>query len=295
VPKKLHRLFFLLLLIFGLIKTSFGQSNTSVVNLNFGKVKPVASVIHNQKIPAAFATEKVNGMQIEVAELLSGTTAKHRLPANRMRLLLGDRAFQLSSSVINIGFDQLISKTALNNLGLELKLMPEDHSDLYTGTILFKTWVDCNGVKKWQSALEVKLTVEIQPWLKIQTDSDPVFLEPVNYTDFGLANLRPLRIRIAANTSWLLGCKLSDSVGGPRMTVKIPTGQSGLQILNQNLAVTTERQNLAAGTAPTAVGSYWREILLVIAINDFRIYPSREYTIPLEFTLLSWDGKNAIP
>jgi hypothetical protein len=290
VSKKLNHLLLLILMVSGLTKPSLSQAAAYVINLNFGKAKPLETVILNQMVPAVFAAEKLDGIQIEVTESLSGTTVKQKIPDSRIRLLLDGRPFQLATSTFAIDFDHQIKTADSINLGLELKLNPKDHSDLYTGTILLKTWANRNGKKKWQKAFKIKLTVEVQPWIKIQADPKQVTLDQVNYTGFRLANLQPLRIRIAANTDWVLGCNLDAADCGLRPTVRIQSGQTGLQILNTTLAVTAKRQNLAVGAA-----AHWREILLGIEINDFHKYPSSEYTIPLRFTALVWDRKTAIP
>jgi hypothetical protein len=287
---------FLILIIFSLLKLPAANAMDYSTALNFDKAKPIKTLTLTKSIPTTFAAEKVDGVQIEVNEPLSGANVKQTIPAVRMRLLLNGHSFQLANSTVTINFADQIKTANLINLALALTINPEDRADYYTGKITLKTWVNETAGKKWQNIVAIKLAVEIQPWIKMQCDSNQIVLDQVNYSQAHLANLQPLHLLIASNSNWILTCRLNDINCELRPKVKIISGQTNrLQVFNQNQGITVNRQNLASGTATATSNSYWLNLGVEIELTDVIKYAAKEYNIPLQFTVLLWDGKSAIP
>jgi hypothetical protein len=287
---------FLILIIFNLIKLPFANAMDYSTALNFDKIKPVETMALTQPIPTAFAAEKVDGIQIEVNEPLSGVNAKQNIPAVRMRLLLNGRPFQLANSAVTINFADQIKTADLINLALELTIKPEDRADNYTGKIVLKTWINGTSGKEWKDSVMIKLTVKIQPWIKMHCETNQIILDQASYHKANLTNLQPLYLQIASNSNWVLTCNLNGTDCELRPKVKIISGKTNqLQVINQNSGITANRQNLAVGTATTTSNSYWLDLGIGLEITDVIKYAAKEYNIPLQFTALLWDGKTVIP
>jgi hypothetical protein len=287
---------FLIVIFFSLVKLPSANAMDYFLNINFGKVKPSESLSLTQPIPMAFPPEKVDGIQIEVTGPLSGVNEKQTIPVGRIRFLLNDQSFQLANSTVTINFADRIKTADQLNLALELKISPEDRADHYTGKLTLRTWVNGNEGKQWQHVVVVKIATEIQPWIKMQCETNQIVLDQMDFSAANLANRQPVQLRIASNSNWVLTCNLNGSDCGIHPTIKIlSVRNSQLQILNQNANVTADRKNLVLGSATGTSAAYWIDLLLGIEINEYTKYPTKTYTIPLQFTALLWDGKAAIP
>jgi hypothetical protein len=285
------------LIVYSLLELPPVHAMDYTLSLDFDKVKPVESITRTTPITTKFSVARVDGIQVKVNRPLSGVVTHKTVPAVRMRLLINGQPFQLANSTVTINFADQIRSTDAINLALELTFNPEDPADRYNGEITLKTWVkNAAGAKKWNDVITVKLTAAVQPWIKIQQESVAVILEEADYANGKLVNSQPFKLRIAANSNWVLTCKLTDDCI-LKPTVKIlslsPAGR--VQVLNPNFMVTTDRRNLALGPATTIGGSLWTDLRLNIEIKNFTKYTAGEYTIPLQFAAFLWGAKDKIP
>ncbi|MGD9156022.1 MAG: hypothetical protein PVG90_11060 [Bacillota bacterium] len=295
--KNLRILILFCLIAYSLLKLPPAQARDYAITLDFDQVKPVASITRTATIMAAFTAAKVDGIRVKVNRPLSGAVTHKTVPAGRMRLLVNGQPFQLANSTVTINFADRIRNAAAINLALELTFNPEDPADRYHGAITLKTWANnAAGAKEWNNVINVKLTAVIQPWIKIQQNPPVVILEKADYGAGKLVNRQPLQLRIAANSNWVLTCKLTgDCLLKPSVKILAVNPTNRAQVLNPDFTVTANRRNLALGPATVAANRLWTELRLNIEIKDFTKYPAGKYTIPLQFAAFLWGPKDPIP
>jgi hypothetical protein len=287
---------FLILFGFSLVLLPRANAMDYSLNINFDKVKPLETVTLLETIPVTLTPEKVDGFQVEVSESLTGVQHKQILPSSRMRIMMNGQPFQLTNSPVTVIFANQNKTADRINLAIELRIKSEDRADSYSGKIILKTWNNGVSGKVWNNSIAINLTAVIQPWFKIQCDSDQMVLDQVSYSQARLVNPEPLQLRIASNSNWVLTCNIANSKCELHPMVRIISGQTPhLQVINSNSVITVNRHILASGTATARNGRYWLELGIGIEIRDVIKYAAKEYTIPIQFNLLLRDDKSDIP
>jgi hypothetical protein len=262
------------------------------VNLDYGKVQPIEAVTISKKIPAAIGVQKADGLLVELNPALTGPRQR-TLPLKRLKLFLNQELFQLTDAPLTIPFSKTFKNQNIIGLAFDLNLNPEDYPGTYQGKVVIRPWVEGPLGRELKHSITIHISVQIQPWVRIEALQSAVNLEDTSYAENQILNNQPLVLRIASNTNWVLfyrtDPKSPPTAIQPEIMIQ-PQGNQPIQIIPAKSAGSNNRKDLALGGSTTAAGAYWSELSLTLIIPNFTKHVSQNYSFPLQFAVGLWDG-----
>ena len=247
--------------------------------IDFGKARPVESLVLDRNLSIK-TNPGENRIKVDFDSALSNHNGDH-ISINRLNLSINDRNFELDRGPFEVD-SQTDDKLFLT---FSLKLTPADHPGDYQGTVSIET-----PLKK----ISFQLEVEVEPWVRMETDRFLIRMDQVTKEDFKLRSAVPLTIRLASNTKWVLSVNSTQKSKVPlQLKLERQRGNNAIQDLFQSGGhLETDKKALAAGISTVSPSeSYWSEIDLVVYIDDFNKYPAGEELFQLRFLLELWDKK----
>jgi hypothetical protein len=261
------------------------------INLDYGKVKPVAAVTLSKTIPAAIAVQKAEGISIELVSALTGPEQR-TLPSKRLQLSFSKELYQFAATPLIITFSSAQKSQNIIGLAFDLSLDPKDYPGKYQGKVVIRPWINGTEGREWKHTIIINVSVQVQPWVRIEATQTAVALEDTSYSNSQLRNITPFILRVASNTNWVLFCRsefesLQTEIE-PEIIVK-PKGNQAIQIFPAKSEWQNNRKQLALGKATTTAGGYWYELDVILMIPNFTKYISKKYSLPLQFAVDLWD------
>lgn len=171
--------------------------------IDFGKARPVESLTLNRNLSVKTSSEE-DWVKVEFDSYLSNQNGDY-IPIHRVTLDINDRHFQLDKGPFEIN-SKKVSFTEKLLLIFSLNLTPADRPGIYQGSIRFQT-----PLKK----ITFQLEVEVQPWVRMETDQRLINLNQVTKEDVKLQSPMPLTIRVASNAQWVLSANLVKDTKTP--------------------------------------------------------------------------------
>jgi hypothetical protein len=278
--------------IFGLGGRS--QAADYSINLDYGKVKPIEAVRISKRIPAAIGVQKADGLLAELNPALTGP-GQRTLPLKRLKLFLNQEFYQLTDAPLTIPFSKTFKNQNIIGLAFDLNLNPEDYPGTYQGKVVIRPWVEGPQGRELKHSITIHISVQIQPWVRIETLQNAVNLEDTSYAENQIQNNQPLVLRIASNTSWILFYRMDPKSPPTAIHPEImiqPQGNQPIRIIPAKSAGSNSRKDLALGGSTTTAGGYWSELSLTLIIPNFTKHVSQNYSFPLHFAVELWDGRS---
>lgn len=282
----LFSLFFLMFIAFDVIS---GQANSLKAasgeyrfKIDFGKAQPVETIMVERNLSIK-TIQGENRIRVDFEPYLANQKGEH-IPIKRLELSINDRKFQLDDGAFEIDTETLSINDKLF-LTFNLSLSPVDHPGLYQGVMSIQTP---------QKKIIFQLGVEVQPWVRMETDERFINLDQVSKEDLKVKSPMPLTVRVASNTNWVLSANLEKENKVP-LLLKLGRYNGGNDIQNLFLPggrLGIEKLALAAGAATVKPSeSYWSELSFDMFIDDFIKYPAGEQLFKIRFLLELWEQK----
>lgn len=249
--------------------------------IDFGKARPVESLTLNRNLSVKTSSEE-DWVKVEFDSYLSNQNGDY-IPNHRVTLDINDRHFQLDKGPFEIN-SKKVSFTEKLLLIFSLNLTPADRPGIYQGSIRFQT-----PLKK----ITFQLEVEVQPWVRMETDQRLINLNQVTKEDVKLQSPMPLTIRVASNAQWVLSANLVKDTKTPLWISLSRWRENDIQsLIRSGEFLEMKKKPLAAGNGTVSRSeSYWVELSIVVYIEDFIKYPAGECLFQLRFLLEIWDQK----
>ncbi len=249
--------------------------------INFGKARPIESLIIDRNLSIK-TNPGEDLIKVDFSSYLDNQKGEH-IHFNRLKLAINDRIFDLDKGPFEVE-PKTFSPDDKLFLTFSLNLTPSDYPGSYQGSITFQT-----SHKK----ITFQLEVEVQPWVRMETDQKLIGLEQVTKEDLKLFSPIPLTIRVASNTNWVLSVNLARDIKVP---IQLKLGQ---QQHNDIQSFFQSGGSLEIGKKPLAAGnstvrscdSYWLELPIAVFIDEFYKYPAGKQLFQIRFLLELWDQK----
>lgn len=250
--------------------------------INFGKARPIENMVVERNLSIKTSPGE-DWVKVSFDSALDNRDGDH-ISTNRLTLSINDRNFKLDRGPFEVDLKALSFDDKLF-LNFSLKLTPGDSPGNYQGIVTIET-----PIKK----IAFQLEVEVQPWVRLETDRTLIRLDQVNKEDFKVSSSVPLTIRLASNAKWVLSVNLGENSKIPfQLRLEQQRGIAEVQYLFEpGGRLGKERRVLAVGNSTVRRReSYWAEVDLVVYIDDFYKYPAGERLLQLRFLLELWDKK----
>jgi hypothetical protein len=249
--------------------------------IDFGKARPVESLILNRNLSVKTNSEE-DWVKVEFDSSLSNQNGEY-IPINRISLDLNNRHFQLDKGPFKIDSKKILFTDKLLFI-FSLNLTPADHPGIYQGSIRIHTSL---------KTITFQLEVEVQPWVRMETDQRLINLNQVTKEDVKLQSPMPLTIRVASNTQWVLSANLVQDTKTPLWIQLSRWREYDIQnLIRWGELLEMGKKPLAAGNATVSRSeSYWTELSMAVYIEDFIKYPAGEGLFQIRFLLEIWDQK----
>jgi hypothetical protein len=268
------------------------QAADYYINLDYGKVKPIEAISLSRTIPAAIGVQKADGILVDFNPVLTGPEQR-TLPSKRLKLFANRKLFQFTGTPLTIPFSDTVKNRNIIGLAFDLNVNPQDYPGKYEGKVIIRPWVEGPQGREWDHTITIRISVQIQPWVRIEALQNTVSLEDASGSNSQIQNTQPLVLRIASNSNWILFSgtdpESPQTVIQPEIVIQ-PRGDPSIQITPVKSAGFNNRKNMASGGSTTAAGGYWLELNLMLIIGNFTKYVSGKHTIPLQFTVELRDG-----
>lgn len=250
--------------------------------IDFGKARPIENLVIDRNLSIKINPGE-DWLKVNFDSFLGNQKGEH-IPLNRLNLAVNDRNFDLDHGPFEIDSKALSPNDKLF-FTFSLNLAPADHPGNYQGMITIET-----PLKK----VSFQLEVEVQPWVRIETDQILIRMDQVAREDLKLQSSIPLTIRVASNSKWVLSVNLDKDIKVPlqlRLNQQQVT-QEIQSLFSSGEFLETEKKALATGNATVRPSeSYWAEISTAVYIDDFIKYPAGERLFQIRFLLELWDQK----
>lgn len=250
--------------------------------VNFGKARPIENMVVERNLSIKTSPGE-NWVKVGFDSALNNRDGDH-ISINRLTLSINDRNFQLDRGPFEVDSKAVSFEDKLF-LNFSLNLTPGDCPGNYQGTVIIET-----SMKK----VAFQLEVEVQPWVRLETDQTLIRLDQVNKEDFKVRSSVPLTIRLASNAKWVLSVNLGENSNIPfQLRLEQQRGIAEIQYLFEpGGRLGKEKRVLAVGNSTVRRSeSYWAEVHLAVYIDDFYKYPAGERLLQLCFLLELWDQK----
>jgi hypothetical protein len=267
------------------------QAADYVINLDYGKVKPIETVALSRTLPVAIGVQKADGLLVSLDSALTGPEQR-TLPSKRLKLFLNRELFQFTATPLTIPFSTTDKNRNIIGLAFDLNVNPEDYPGKYEGKVFVRPWIEGTQGREWKHTIIIRISVQIQPWVRIESLQSTVNLD-VSDSNGQIQNAQPLVLRIASNSNWILFSRMAPESSQPAIQPEImiqPRSGQPIRIIPVKSAGSNSRKDLASGGSTTAAGSYWSELNLILIIRDFTRYVAKKHAIPLQFTVKLGDG-----
>lgn len=293
MPKKaLNHIGYFLFLIFpmAILMTGFPRvvAAEPIFKLDFGKVRPFKETVIERILPVEMIREKADEIMVDYDPSLKDPLG-HNLPVSRLKMAVNDELFELKNFDSPINLTRLSSNQKLYRFMFLLELAPADLPGRYNGTVLIKYRTGTT----WRK-ISILLTVEIQPWVRIEASRSNISLDQAVNDDAKLQSLIPFTVRIASNSNWTLYLKEVKSAKTEtnipwQVTLNPRPSANKIQLISSTEIISEkERKALAIGNA-TVSETHWVEIDLVFFLPEFIKYPAGTHTFHLQFIVEFWD------
>ena len=250
--------------------------------INFGKARPIENMVVERNLSIKTSPGE-NWIKVSFDSALTNRDGGY-ISINRLTLSINDRNFKLDRGSFEIDSKALSFDNKLF-LNFSLNLTPGDCPGKYQGMVTIET-----PMKK----IAFQLEIEVQPWVRLETDQSLIRLDQVTKEDFKVCSSVPLIIRLASNAKWVLSVNLGENGKVPfQLRLEQQRKNNEVQYLFEpGGRLGRDKKPLAVGDSTVRhSGSYWTEIELAVYIDDFYKYPAGEGVLRLRFLLELWDQK----
>ncbi|HEX2954941.1 MAG TPA: hypothetical protein VHR47_13305 [Bacillota bacterium] len=256
----------------------------SIWGLDFGQNQPNERLRVQQNIVLDNETA-ADGWKIAWREPLRCRNGEiQEIPRERLKLSVHNDAIPITDDAVIIETPKS-SKRAQFLFVLELD--PSDRPGHYEGVLVFTPRQGSMSSAKWGDPIQLRVLVQVEPWLKAEINSTTVELDNIPRSDpKRLYSSVPVTFKIATNDRWNFLIKIvpdDESVQGLSLDVKVDGSTKYLSSVSSQINPGDKWSKVIAGLPTTIDGFTWAEFSLNFAIPDYRRYKAGRQRFNLSF------------
>lgn len=287
--KVLVLLFIILVLILVLNSTGAAAKITlpDLLAVDFGAVTASEPVQQLQSLSILSEIAQPDGVSIETWGLVNYQN-KERIPPERITLSFNNKTVPLTATPLIVDLNGVTNQQFSIQFALDLE--PVDQPGRYQGVIQFRFREMQQNQPQWSGPIPVTLTVQVEPWIRLQTDATSLKLGPdIDLNNKNLANTEPLAVQLASNSNWQLSLNITfitKPAPNQAIPLLITTGDGSKQFQGTGpiqLTASDGPKVIASGSATVSNQSYWCDIPLNVKLVDYPNYSTSLYYFNVNF------------